>query len=93
MGQGLAALRDFNQAHVRFGSKADICSAQADVRYVPLATSCPQSSMFAFAAEGVHPIVQRYELQQRLQIVQPEVHERACRVATSSTVPLAMTTP
>ena len=27
-------------AHVHFESKADMCSAQADVRYVPIANSC-----------------------------------------------------
>ena len=30
----------FARYHVRFGSKADMCSAQADVRFVPEADIC-----------------------------------------------------
>jgi hypothetical protein len=40
-------------ANVRFGSKADMCSAQADVRFVPIADIRASKAVIALAMESV----------------------------------------
>ena len=39
------------ERHVRFGSKADMCSAQADVRLVPIADIAPLFDHFVGATD------------------------------------------
>ena len=54
-----AALRDFDPAHVRFGSEADITRLLGDVRFTPESGQTADSSICLLCAKSGHSAVQQ----------------------------------